>query len=306
MLAAISALLSAPPPSLSLSPGDFLKNLPPEDKRNLLQVGVREDRIRPEVRNLPRARMDLNFSIMLMRSSYAVADELDFMPMNDFQRNLFVFRQNEWEQYKDKLPVRQGDLSDPNYFDFMSLCQYATIASGMRNGRELFEELVDANGTTVVVNRAVADPPSPMSNRELPGVHAERVGRRILKWIDENSPGFSPRVPLQGRPETAMDLADGINNISTAFELSGYMLTAAVEPLTDNGRQVGISWTLVAPATLWSAQVLAQRGDTPVNDFAAKAALAYLQRCGVPAKCTTRFEKGTKLVHEIRWLPGFM
>ena len=39
-----------------------------------------------EVRALPRARLDQDFAVLLMRSSYAVADELDFMPMDAFQQ----------------------------------------------------------------------------------------------------------------------------------------------------------------------------------------------------------------------------
>ena len=62
------------------------------------------------------------------------------------------------------------------------------------------------------------------------------------------------------------------------------------------------AWTLVAPATLWSSQVLQLRGDIPKNDFEGKAVLAYLRRCGVPAAVTTRFDKGgTQVTHEIRW-----
>ena len=30
-------------------------------------------------------------------------------------------------------------MQDPAYFDFMSFCQYATIAEGMRNGQLIFE-----------------------------------------------------------------------------------------------------------------------------------------------------------------------
>jgi hypothetical protein len=32
-----------------------------------------------------------------MRSSYAVADELDYTPMDGFQREFFLFRQDEWQ-----------------------------------------------------------------------------------------------------------------------------------------------------------------------------------------------------------------
>ena len=66
---------------------------------------------------------------------------------------------------------------------------------------------------------------------------------------------------------------------------------------------------LASPCSSWprlASQVLAVRGDTPVNDFAAKAALAYLRRCGVPATVTTRVERNTQVVHEFRWPARFL
>lgn len=38
----------------------------------------------------------------------------------------FLFRQKEWEDYRETYPmgfVRQGELTDPNYFDFISYSQ---------------------------------------------------------------------------------------------------------------------------------------------------------------------------------------
>ena len=94
--------------------------------------------MRPKIRALPRRRLEQDFAVLLMRTSYAVADELDFMPMDEFQKEQFLFRQREWDTYREKLPVMQGDLTDPAYFDFISFCQYASIASGMRRGRMIF------------------------------------------------------------------------------------------------------------------------------------------------------------------------
>uniref|UniRef100_A0A7S4BHK9 Uncharacterized protein n=1 Tax=Chrysotila carterae TaxID=13221 RepID=A0A7S4BHK9_CHRCT len=106
-----------------------------------------ERRLRPVPKNLPRRRMDLDFAVLLMRTSYQVADDLDFTPMNDFQRDFFLLRQDEWDVYREMMPsTKQGDLSDPSYFDFISFCQYATISNSMRSGRTLFNELIDANG----------------------------------------------------------------------------------------------------------------------------------------------------------------
>jgi hypothetical protein len=138
VLAAVSLLST-------LAPVPPARAVDGESKLLLLPAGSRvretvEAALRPPVRALPRRRLAQEFAVLLMRSSYAVADELDFVAMNEFQKDQFLFRQKEWDPYRAQLPkVTQGDLTDPAYFDFMSLCQYATIASGMRNGKLLFE-----------------------------------------------------------------------------------------------------------------------------------------------------------------------
>ena len=218
------------------------------------------------------------------------------MPMNEFQRSMFLLRQNEWDEYRTALPVTQGDLADPAYFDFMSFCQHATIAEGMRNGRVFFEELIDANGTKVVVNR---DPSLPRDNALLPDAHAARVGDRILEWADERFPALAPRVPPT---RSAAALLDGVRQIATIFEINDFMLQDSLEPLPAEG---GFNWTLVAPATLWSSQVLRVRGDRPANDFEAKAVVAYLRRCGVPVSYTSVYET-TRVTHEFRWPRGLV
>jgi hypothetical protein len=68
-----------------------------------------ERKSRPDHIGIPRKRMELTFSVQLMRLSYAVVDDLDFVPMDEFQKDFFLFRQDEWE----------GDLADPLYFDFI-------------------------------------------------------------------------------------------------------------------------------------------------------------------------------------------
>ena len=45
-----------------------------------------EASMRPKIRALPRRRLEQDFAVLLMRTSYAVADELDFMPMDEFQK----------------------------------------------------------------------------------------------------------------------------------------------------------------------------------------------------------------------------
>ena len=79
-----------------------------------------ERKSRPDHVGIPRTRMELTFSVQLMRLSYSVVDDLDFVPMDEFQRDFFLFRQDEWEDYRGYHPtVMQGDLADPLYFDFI-------------------------------------------------------------------------------------------------------------------------------------------------------------------------------------------
>jgi len=237
---------------------------------------------------LPRRRLEMDFAVLLMRTSYNVADQLDYTPMNDFQREFFLFRQQEWEDYKSFLPnTMQGDLTDPYYFDFISFCQYATIASGMRNGRMLFQELVGAEGSPELVSRdpALAD------NALLPAAHAQRVGDALLAAICDKYKELSPKVP---RDITATALIEGVRGLMDIFEINDYLLQYRLDKLDD-----GFELALVAPATLWSQQVLGRRQDL-ANDFEAKVASAFLRRCSVAATYTTT-ASATEVVHRFRW-----
>lgn len=284
----VAALLSAAGP-----PAPLLAALPPflpEGSRGALLL---EASLRPKPRALPRRRINLDFAVLLMRSSYAVADELDFVPMDEFQRSQFLFRQGEWDEYRKVLPVQQGDLSDPAYFDFISFVQHATMAQSMRTGRLVFEEAQNAEGDTVVVNRR-ANASLPQSNKDLPAAHASRVGVRLLEWMDATFPTLAPRVP---REPTAAALLDGVGKIAAILEIEDYALSVRAAPLPS-----GLELALVAPANLWSGQVLRLRGDEPANDFECKAVVQYLARCGVPATYETRLQKGgTEVVHSFRW-----
>lgn len=72
--------------------------------------------------------------------------------------------------------IKQGDLTDPDYFDFISFAQYASVAAAMRNGRDIFEERIGAEGEKQTVQRN----PDFSDNGKLPEEHSRRVGDRIL------------------------------------------------------------------------------------------------------------------------------
>jgi len=63
--------------------------------------------------------------VLLMRTSYAVADELDFVAMDKFQKDFFLFRQAEYLDYLNQLqgsPMAQGKSS---YFRFLFIFEFA-------------------------------------------------------------------------------------------------------------------------------------------------------------------------------------
>jgi hypothetical protein len=89
-----------------------------------------------------RKQLDLNFVVLLLRSTYDAVDALDFVPMNKYQMKTWKFRQEQSEPYKalmDPVPVPVGNLQSPLYFDFMAFVQYATISDLIPDAPQVFE-----------------------------------------------------------------------------------------------------------------------------------------------------------------------
>ena len=201
LAAGLFASIALPPVAWSsLPPSISLPGSSPADRLSRMLQGAA--RVKP--RQLPRAKLENDLAVLLMRTSYSVADDLDFYPMDKFQQEQFLFRQDEWEKYREALPgVQQGFLTEPAYFDFISFVQYATIATTMRDARMVFDELIDANGTSIVVTRdpALAD------DALLPARHSARVGDAVLAWMVERYGQIRPVVP---RVLTAAAVRDGV------------------------------------------------------------------------------------------------
>lgn len=56
-----------------------------------------ELKLRPKPYEGLRLQVDKDLAVLLMRSSYQVTDDLDFLPMDGFQKAFFFVRQAEWE-----------------------------------------------------------------------------------------------------------------------------------------------------------------------------------------------------------------
>ena len=208
--------------------------------------------IRPRPPKILRQRLNLDFAVLLMRSSYAATDAIDVIAMNQFQRDFFLIRSAEYQPYIQQLGpgfVQQGDLTDPSYFDFISFAQYVTINRALSDPATLFEELqpiiVETSNTksspdtssststtteelqrfeTVVVRRHLAD-------NELVPEHDKLVGQAILQYIDERYGDTDSRLPEfggSGRTTIAADMEASLTQLVKLFVVNGFAWDGSV------------------------------------------------------------------------------
>jgi hypothetical protein len=65
---------------------------------------------------------------------------------DEFQVKFWKLRQAEYSPYTlqySPIVIRQGQLTDPLYFDFINYTQYALLAKEMPKGRQVFEEFCE-------------------------------------------------------------------------------------------------------------------------------------------------------------------
>ncbi|KAJ1456560.1 hypothetical protein M885DRAFT_616198 [Pelagophyceae sp. CCMP2097] len=223
---------------------------------------------RPAIPTVPRQRLVLDFAVQLMRSSYNAVDDLDFVAMDAFQKKFFLLRQDEWQPYKDKVaakvgsPPFQGDLEDASYFDFISFAQYETINECLKRPQALFEELVDAEGETLVVARA-----NGVNDGDLAAAHARIVGDSLLAFISDRFQDIAFDA------STPQDVAANVRRLVNWLCVLGF---AADSTVSLDGSALSVR--LLGPANLWSLK--ATKANAAPNDFLAKLVQAYLRRVG--------------------------
>jgi len=194
-----------------------------------------------------------------MRSCYETVDDLDFIPMDEFQKQFFLLRADEWEKYVAETDAKQGDLSDPLYFDFISSAQFATITQEMRRGQTFFTEKINAGGDTQIVRRDPAV--SPMDNDLLPPAFFESAGDRIYAGLLANFTGpeffTQPPVPAGGaRDDTLLARFETLHRV---LGENGY----ARDILVSDGGPVSVSEYAEASGRLNAWTSATKRGALP-------------------------------------------
>jgi len=104
--------------------------------------------------------------------------------------------------------VQQGDLTDPNYFDFISFAQYEAINREIsKDPPFVFEEQqaveVAEDQPQTFVPVVIRRDPS-LTNDRLAPEHSRMVGSAILDRLDEifgATDAALPKIPAGSRPE---------------------------------------------------------------------------------------------------------
>lgn len=244
-------------------------------------------RLRPKPPKLLRNRLSLDFAVLLMRSSYNACDQLDVIPMNQFQRDFFLIRSAEYETYVSDLGsnVQQGDLTDPNYFDFISYTQYHTINRAIAAPAPvLFEESQPINASPeiddksvqrfeqVLVRRNIADD-------ELTRTFDRSVGQNILLWMIERY-GDSVALPRKLSRQT---MTSSFEQLVKLFLINGYAWAGSVtEESSSETAQRTYCFSLESPVNAWSAKALAFERSKIDNNFLGKVVLEWLRATDIP------------------------
>jgi hypothetical protein len=251
----------------------------------------------PQPVSLPRRILGPEFAVLLLRSGYEVADSLNFCAMQDFQRSFWLYRQSRWEplmiQYSP-ITIKQGELSDPNYFDFISAMQFSTVTTLMAKGKQTFkeyqegtcpEEEEDCPGEYVLVTRD----PSLQDNALLPARFVIDLGDMIYSGLREGFRGVvfdSTPAPLDPRCSTE-ELITGVRELLKVFKDQGFCINAEVSDVRPGVEPGSISFkiSLTGPATLWALQSInSERGNLfPVYD--AFTIAAFLRASGKSSTC---------------------
>lgn len=241
---------------------------------------------------LGRRNVSQDFAVTLMRAGYSATDELDIIAMQDFQKRFFETRQLEWQVYLQKNnSVRQGLLTDPSYFDFISFAQMLTIHNAISAPSAIFEEqFQDSSGTfrTRVVRRDVAALPDASA---IYAAWQRMVGTRILDAFSESF-GASWATRVEGNDASLSEIRTALCEIYSHFTRNGYCLDAHwnfERASNDERRDFLGSVELVAPCILWGNRTLRRRRCIP-NDYDCFVASAALQsRFSLSCDCETTY-----------------
>jgi hypothetical protein len=249
--------------------------------------------LRPKPQQILRPPIARDFAVLLLRSSHATTDFLDIVAMNQFQRDFFLIRSAEYEPYLEQLRgyVKQGDVTDANYFDFISFAQYLTINRVLSDPAVIFEEMQPIQDDdskddapqrfqSVVVRRT-------LRNDQLVPSFDAKLGSAILQHLQDTYQGTPSALPSLYFQRPGIDAVhSALSQLVKLFLLNGFAWDGRVEVVlpkaktTEDAAGTTFVLTLVSPASLWGNQCLHRQRSQLCNDYLLKTAMQLIQRLG--------------------------
>lgn len=238
---------------------------------------------------IARRSLDQDFAVLLLRSGYESVDELNFVAMDRFQQEFFEVRSVAWEKWiQENIGMRQGMLTDPRYFDFISYAQMLTIQKFMRQPFAVFQErynVVDGKWDTRVVQRDVASLVTP---NDILHAFRKNLGNRIYaRMLD--TVGY----PAAVKNGDVTKVLDAIKEAYGYFFISGFCLKLNAQYDVEKRTCTA---DMVAPAILWSSRALRQLQGIP-NDYDIFTVNAFLRASNIRASVETKIS-GSSVVRQ--------
>ncbi|EFJ45566.1 hypothetical protein VOLCADRAFT_94019 [Volvox carteri f. nagariensis] len=236
----------------------------------------------PEPILFPRKALNQPFAVLLMRSAYETVDDLDFIPMNEFQKAFWKLRASEQEAYNlqySPLKPRIGDVTDSLYFDFISYSQFSTISREMPQGQQVFKEYCeDCPDLYRIVRRDL----SLADNSQLPTAFLIRTGDRIYAGLKDGFRGFQFGAPPPLAPGASLEsITTAVQKLLDIMVDNGYALKAMVYDVNDAEQSFKVKIT--GPANLWGLTSLAYRRAAVLNVYDCMAIQGLLRASGLSA-----------------------
>jgi hypothetical protein len=201
---------------------------------------------------VPRRTLGKDFCVSLLRSGYETCDELNFYPMDTWQRDFWLTRRAQWEPYTlqlEPLKITQGELSSPYYFDFIAAMQMEAISNAMNHPKETFREFCGEECEEEF--RYVIRDPLYKDDSQLPQYFGALLGKRIYEKLR----AIEDPIPIDDVPSTSSDAGLIAQTVADYFNRCGYDLKNEIQESQGGGLVVKSYGT----ATLWALKYLTAR-----------------------------------------------
>lgn len=244
-------------------------------------------RPKPPSKDVLRQKLSSDFAILLTRASYVETAQLDIIPINQLERDMYLIRTSEYQPYVKSIEsVKQGDLTDPYYFDYMNFVQFSTINRAIADPDNDYEEMqpiMKEGGEpgeqtpefkSVHVTRTLPDD-------ELVSTYDKRVGAAILSYLDDTFGRTPSGIPkFENRPGNGKVL-QALTQLVNLFLICGFAWEGKAELVQEQkGGAARFLLTLQNPATLWTSKCLAKQNAPVRNDFLLKTAKQLVESMG--------------------------